>query len=61
MRNYMEVTEFILLELTNDPQDKVVLFLFLLVTYMLSVTGNLIVIILTLSDNYLHIPMLFFL
>ncbi|XP_039080377.1 olfactory receptor 6C75 [Hyaena hyaena] len=61
MRNYTLVTEFILLGLTNDPQWQVVLFIFLLVTYMLSVTGNLIIITLTLSDPHLQTPMYFFL
>ncbi|XP_010952706.3 olfactory receptor 6C75 [Camelus bactrianus] len=61
LRNYTEVTEFILLGLTNDPQWQVALFIFLLVTYMLSVTENLIIITLTLSDPHLQAPMYFFL
>ncbi|XP_004717882.1 olfactory receptor 6C75 [Echinops telfairi] len=61
MRNHTAVTEFILLGLTDDPQWQVVLFTFLLVTYMLSVTGNLIIIALTLSDPHLQTPMYFFL
>ena len=61
MRNYTEVTEFILLGLTSDPKWQVVLFLFLLVTYMLSMTGNLVIITLTLSDPHLQTPMYFFL
>ncbi|XP_032201558.1 olfactory receptor 6C75 [Mustela erminea] len=61
MRNHTTVTEFILLGLTDDPQWQVVLFIFLLVTYMLSVTGNLIIITLTLTDPHLQIPMYFFL
>ncbi|XP_027449577.1 olfactory receptor 6C75 [Zalophus californianus] len=61
MRNLTAVTEFILLGFTNDPQWQVVLFIFLLVTYMLSVTGNLIIITLTLSDPHLQTPMYFFL
>ncbi|XP_008581180.1 PREDICTED: olfactory receptor 6C75-like [Galeopterus variegatus] len=61
MRNSTVVTEFILLGLTSDPQWQVVLFIFLLVTYILSVTGNLIVITLTLSDLQLQTPMYFFL
>ncbi|XP_006101361.1 olfactory receptor 6C75 [Myotis lucifugus] len=61
MRNYTEVTEFILLGLTSDPQWQVVLFMFLLANYMLSVTGNLIIIALTLSDPHLQTPMYFFL
>ncbi|XP_059260896.1 olfactory receptor 6C75 [Mustela nigripes] len=61
MRNHTTVTEFILLGLTDDPQWQVVLFIFLLVTYMLSMTGNLIIITLTLTDPHLQIPMYFFL
>ncbi|XP_032276721.1 olfactory receptor 6C75 [Halichoerus grypus] len=61
MRNHTAVREFILLGLTNDPQWQVVLFIFLLVTYTLSVTGNLIIITLTLSDPHLQTPMYFFL
>ncbi|XP_045685606.1 olfactory receptor 6C75-like [Phyllostomus hastatus] len=61
MRNYTEVTEFILLGLTNDPRWQVVLFTFLLTNYVLSVAGNLIIIILTLSDPHLQTPMYFFL
>uniref|UniRef100_A0A287D2H6 Olfactory receptor n=1 Tax=Ictidomys tridecemlineatus TaxID=43179 RepID=A0A287D2H6_ICTTR len=61
MRNSTAVTDFILLGLTKDPRWRVVLFVFLLVTYMLSVTGNLIIIILTLSDPHLQTPMYFFL
>ena len=61
MRNYTEVTEFILLGLTSDPKWQVVLFLFLLVTYMLSMTGNLVIITLTLSDPHLQTPVYFFL
>uniref|UniRef100_A0A452QV00 Olfactory receptor n=1 Tax=Ursus americanus TaxID=9643 RepID=A0A452QV00_URSAM len=61
MRNHTAVTEFILLGLTDDPQLQVVLSIFLLVTYMLSVTGNLIIITLTLSDPHLQTPMYFFL
>uniref|UniRef100_A0A8D0W675 Olfactory receptor n=1 Tax=Sus scrofa TaxID=9823 RepID=A0A8D0W675_PIG len=61
MRNNTEVTEFILLGLTDDPQWQAVLFTLLLVTYMLSVTGNLTIIALTLSDPHLQTPMYFFL
>uniref|UniRef100_A0A8P0PCH2 Olfactory receptor n=1 Tax=Canis lupus familiaris TaxID=9615 RepID=A0A8P0PCH2_CANLF len=55
------VTEFILLGLTDDPKWQVVLFIFLLVTYMCSVTGNLVIIFLTLTDPHLKTPMYFFL
>jgi olfactory receptor len=61
MRNSTAVTDFRLLGLTNDPQWQVVIFTFLLATYMLSMTGNLTIIILTLSDPHLQTPMYFFL
>ena len=61
MKNYTEITEFILLGLSDDPQLQVVSFIFLLITYMLSITGNLTIIILTLLDAHLQTPMYFFL
>ena len=61
MRNYTVVTEFILLGLSDDPQLQVVVFVFLLITYLLSITGNLTIITLTLLDSHLQTPMYFFL
>ena len=61
MRNYTEITEFILLGLLDNPQLQVVIFVFLLITYMLSITGNLTIITLTLLDAHLQTPMYFFL
>ncbi|EHB07574.1 Olfactory receptor 6C74 [Heterocephalus glaber] len=61
MRNHTTVTVFILLGLTDDPQLQVVIFLLLFFTYLLSVTGNLTIITLTLLDSHLKTPMYFFL
>ncbi|XP_072506681.1 olfactory receptor 6C2-like [Notamacropus eugenii] len=61
MRNHTGIILFILQGLTDDPQLKVLLFIFLFLTYMLSVTGNLIIITLTLVDPHLKAPMYFFL
>ncbi|KAM4840040.1 olfactory receptor 6C74-like [Urocitellus parryii] len=61
MRNHTRLTVFILAGLTDDPELKVVLFVFLLLTYLLSVTGNLTIITLTLVDTDLKTPMYFFL
>ncbi|XP_003476038.2 olfactory receptor 6C74-like [Cavia porcellus] len=61
MINHTMVTTFILLGLTEDPNWQIVIFLFLLITYVLSVTGNLIIILLTLLDHNLKTPMYFFL
>ncbi|XP_036617063.1 olfactory receptor 6C2-like [Trichosurus vulpecula] len=61
MKNHTEITLFILRGLTDDPELQVLLFIFLFLTYMLSVTGNLTIITLTLLDPHLKIPMYFFL
>ncbi|XP_062058107.1 olfactory receptor 6C2-like [Lepus europaeus] len=60
MKNYT-ITAFILLGLTDDPQLQVLVFLFLFFTYMLSITGNLTIVSLTLLDSHLKTPMYFFL
>ncbi|XP_074123473.1 olfactory receptor 6C76-like [Sminthopsis crassicaudata] len=61
MRNKTSVKEFILLGLTDDPQLQILIFLFLFLTYILSITGNLTIITLTLLDSHLKTPMYFFL
>ncbi|XP_059567140.1 olfactory receptor 5B3-like [Myotis daubentonii] len=61
MENNTEVTEFILLGLTNVPELQVPLFIMFTVIYLISVVGNLGIIILILVDFRLHIPMYFFL
>ncbi|XP_075409022.1 olfactory receptor 6C74-like [Tenrec ecaudatus] len=61
MGNHTKLILFVLTGLTDDPQLKIVLFIFLLLTYMLSITGNLIIITLTLLDAHLKTPMYFFL
>ncbi|XP_004429536.1 PREDICTED: olfactory receptor 6C2-like [Ceratotherium simum simum] len=60
MRNHT-ITTFILLGLTDDTQLKIVVFIFLFVTYVLSVTGNLTIISLTFIDSHLKTAMYFFL
>ncbi|XP_008710162.2 olfactory receptor 6C2-like [Ursus maritimus] len=60
MRNQTSIT-FILLGLTEDPQMKILLFIFLFLSYMFSVSGNLTIIILTLIDSHLKTPMYLFL
>ncbi|XP_032730242.1 olfactory receptor 6C2-like [Lontra canadensis] len=58
MRNHT-ITTFILLGLTNDPQLKIMIFIFLFFTYMLSITGNLTIISLTFIDSHLQNAMYF--
>nr|XP_011727305.1 olfactory receptor 6C65-like [Macaca nemestrina] len=61
MRNYTSVKQFILLGFTDDPKLNVLIFIFLFFTYILSITGNLTIITLTLIDVHLKTPMYFFL
>ncbi|XP_049638943.1 olfactory receptor 6C2-like [Suncus etruscus] len=61
MKNHTSITTFILLGLTEDPQLQVLVFIFLSLTYMMSITGNMTIIILTLIDSHLKTPMYFFL
>ncbi|PNJ44975.1 LOW QUALITY PROTEIN: OR6C2 isoform 2 [Pongo abelii] len=60
MGNHTEIKRF-LGGLIDDPQLQVLVFIFLFLTYILSVTGNLTIIILTLMDSHLKTPMYFFL
>ncbi|KAM6215001.1 olfactory receptor 6C2-like [Rhynchocyon petersi] len=59
MRNH--TITFLLMGLTDDPKLKVVVFIFLFLTYMLSITGNLTIISLTFIDSHLKTAMYFFL
>ncbi|XP_020835108.1 olfactory receptor 6C1-like [Phascolarctos cinereus] len=61
MKNHTQVTEFILLGLSDDPDIQMVIFFFLLLAYVLSIAGNVTIIILTLLDSHLQNPMYFFL
>ncbi|KAM5225845.1 olfactory receptor 5B3-like [Hipposideros larvatus] len=61
MKNSTEVTEFILLGLTNDPDLQVPLFVIFTLIYLITLVGNLGMIVLILLDSRLHTPMYFFL
>ncbi|CAD7681687.1 unnamed protein product [Nyctereutes procyonoides] len=61
MRNQSTKIEFFLLGLTDDPQLQIVIFTFLFINYVLSMTGNLTIILLTLLHPSLKTPMYFFL
>ena len=61
MKNKTVLTEFILLGLTDVPGLQVMVFIFLFLTYLLSIIGNLTMLILTLLDSHLQTPMYFFL
>ncbi|XP_003421375.2 olfactory receptor 5G9-like [Loxodonta africana] len=59
--NYTRVTEFLFTGLNYDPQLQVFLFLLFLSFYIISLTGNLSMIVLIRIDSHLHTPMYFFL
>ncbi|XP_005397558.1 PREDICTED: olfactory receptor 6C3-like [Chinchilla lanigera] len=61
LRNHTLITEFVLLGISDNPETQAVIFTFLFIAYILSITGNLTIIILTLSDSQLKTPMYFFL
>jgi olfactory receptor len=61
MDNMTEVTQFILLGLTNDPDLQVPLFITFFLIYVITLVGNLGLILLILLDSHLHSPMYFFL
>ncbi|XP_057585045.1 olfactory receptor 1009 [Hippopotamus amphibius kiboko] len=59
--NYTRITEFIFIGLKYHPRMQVFLFLLFLLFYLVTMTGNLGMIILIQMDSRLHTPMYFFL
>ncbi|XP_013367223.1 PREDICTED: olfactory receptor 2D3-like isoform X1 [Chinchilla lanigera] len=55
------LTEFILLGLSSDRQTQLLLFVVFLIIYLLTVFGNLLIMLLIHLDSRLHTPMYFFL
>ncbi|XP_077720612.1 olfactory receptor 5B17-like [Canis aureus] len=61
MENNTEVSDFILLGLTNAPELQIPLFVIFILIYLITLLGNLGMITLILLDSRLHTPMYFFL
>ncbi|XP_050791904.1 olfactory receptor 5V1-like [Gopherus flavomarginatus] len=61
MENQTKVTEFILLGLSSDPQVQIFLFLMFLVIYLVTLVGNILIMLVIRADSHLHTPMYFFL
>ncbi|XP_007083226.2 olfactory receptor 2D3-like [Panthera pardus] len=59
--NQTYVTEFVFLGLSQDPHTQLLLFFLFLIIYLLTVLGNLLIIVLIHTDSRLHTPMYFFL
>uniref|UniRef100_A0A8C6EAQ5 G-protein coupled receptors family 1 profile domain-containing protein n=1 Tax=Moschus moschiferus TaxID=68415 RepID=A0A8C6EAQ5_MOSMO len=61
MTNMSLVTAFILLGLPHSPELDMLLFGIFLVIYVLTVVGNLLILLVIIVDSHLHTPMYFFL
>ncbi|MBZ3870775.1 Olfactory receptor 7G1 [Sciurus carolinensis] len=59
--NQMDTREFLLLDLLHDPKPQPVLFGLFLSMYLVTVLGNLLIILAVRSDTHLNTPMYFFL
>uniref|UniRef100_G1P0E6 Olfactory receptor n=1 Tax=Myotis lucifugus TaxID=59463 RepID=G1P0E6_MYOLU len=59
--NHTEVSQFLLLGLSDDPKLQPLLYGVFLCMYLFTVLGNLLIIVAISSDSHLHSPMYFFL
>nr|XP_006114102.1 olfactory receptor 6C75-like [Pelodiscus sinensis] len=60
-RNQTIIMEFILLGFGNGPELQPLLFLLFLVIYLVTVAGNILVVLLIVTDKHLHTPMYYLL
>ncbi|XP_021108032.1 olfactory receptor 7G2-like [Heterocephalus glaber] len=60
-KNETMVSKFIFLGLTNDQELEPLIFIAFLVMYLITILGNLLIILAVTSDSHLHTPMYFFL
>ncbi|XP_004615029.1 olfactory receptor 7A10-like [Sorex araneus] len=60
-RNLTEITEFLLLGLSEEPEVQPLIFYLFLSMYLITMLGNLLIILAVSSDPHLHTPMYFFL
>uniref|UniRef100_A0A8B9QKJ8 Olfactory receptor n=1 Tax=Apteryx owenii TaxID=8824 RepID=A0A8B9QKJ8_APTOW len=59
--NHTSPMKFILLGMGNVSSLKTLFFLFLLVIYLVTMVGNILIVVLVVADQHLHTPMYFFL
>ncbi|MBZ3875039.1 Olfactory receptor 7D4 [Sciurus carolinensis] len=61
VENHTVLSQFLLLGLSEDPELQLILFGLFLSMYLVTVLGNLLIILTVSSDSHLHTPMNFFL
>ncbi|KAM9119082.1 olfactory receptor 2G3-like [Pangshura tecta] len=59
--NQTSLTEFILLGFGTASKLQILLFLLILVTYIVTMSGNILIVVLVVTDQHFHTPMYFFL
>ncbi|XP_004688257.1 PREDICTED: olfactory receptor 1361-like [Condylura cristata] len=59
--NFTQISEFLLLGLSEDPKQQQLLFILFLSMYLVTGLGNLLIILAIVTDTRLHNPMYFFL
>nr|XP_056720522.1 olfactory receptor 10A7-like [Euleptes europaea] len=59
--NQTMVTEFILLGFGGNPELQIFLFMIVLIIYMVTMVGNILIVALVVADQHLHTPMYYFL
>ncbi|XP_049643679.1 olfactory receptor 1361-like [Suncus etruscus] len=59
--NLTQISEFLLLGLSEDPREQQLLFILFLSMYLVTGLGNLLIILAIITDTRLHTPMYFFL
>ncbi|XP_005336375.2 olfactory receptor 7A17 [Ictidomys tridecemlineatus] len=60
-QNDTKISEFLLLGISEEPELQPLIFGLFFSMYLVTVTGNLLIILTTISDPHLHMPMYFFL
>ncbi|XP_006877782.1 PREDICTED: olfactory receptor 8S1-like [Chrysochloris asiatica] len=61
LRNHSTITDFILLGLSDDPHVQPLFYMLFLAIYLLTIMGNLMMLLLIRADSHLHTSMYFFL
>ncbi|XP_008834063.1 olfactory receptor 7D4-like [Nannospalax galili] len=60
-KNHTKASQFLLLGFSEDPELQPILFRLFLFMYLITVLGNLLIILAVITDSHIHTPMYFFL